>query len=73
MSLQTFHHLMVSMLDKHFSRQHFEIFLLFIQKVCFDLSCKLSLLRRHMIALSSAEFAHCVLSGKHVCCYALQC
>ena len=32
----------VGMLDKNFSRQHFENFILFSQKIGFDISCKLS-------------------------------
>ena len=56
------HHLLtLCMLGKNFSRRHFEIiFSYFSYKIGFDTSCKLSLgkIRKNIINLSSADFAH---------------
>ena len=72
--------LMLGMLGKNLSRQHFKIFLsYFSQKTGFDTSCKLSpqeivymkchiLIsvknKKNIINLSSAEFAHSTVSAK---------
>ena len=38
----SFHQVMLSTLDKNFSRCHFEFFFFFSQKTGFDISCQLS-------------------------------
>ena len=62
-----------SMLCKHFSRQHFEIFSLISPEIEFNISCKLSPWLNHIIweknkknhiNLSTADSAHSVVSVK---------
>ena len=69
--------LMLNTLGKNFIRQHFEILLLFFQKIGFDISCKCQSLfpgkskKKKMFNLLAGEYAHSGIKVKTVFCFFL--